>query len=418
MRILLINHYAGSLRHGMEYRPFYLSREWARLGHEVTIAAASFAHVRTEEPVMEGDVTEEEIEGIRYLWFRTPRYHGNGVRRAMNMFAFTRQLARYREMLSERCEGGAVIASSTYPLDAYPGRWIAKRAKARFVFEVHDLWPLTLIELGGMSRFHPFIVLLQRAETYAYRHADCVVSMLPDAEGHMRSHGLEAGKFYHVPNGIDATEWSDGEDDIPLEHREVVAAARHKGHMVAMYAGAHGIANALECLIHAAAKLKDLPVTVVLVGKGPDKPALQQLARDLGLTNVLFLPSVKKSSIPALLRTADFLIISMQRCSLYRFGISPNKLFDYMMAGKPIIQAAEASNDLVTDSGCGITIPPSDPQAMANAVRRLMALNDAERTGMGMKGNAYVNSRHTYPVLAKTFLKLLGATDPCTTKSN
>ena len=188
--------------------------------------------------------------------------------------------------------------------------------------------------------------------------------------------------------------------------------------MVAMYAGAHGIANALECLIHAAAKLKDLPVTVVLVGKGPDKPALQQLARDLGLTNVLFLPSVKKSSIPALLRTADFLIISMQRCSLYRFGISPNKLFDYMMAGKPIIQAAEASNDLVTDSGCGITIPPSDPQAMANAVRRLMALNDAERTGMGMNGNAYVNSRHTYPVLAKTFLKLLGTTDPCTTKSN
>src|SRR5690606_27750505 len=92
MKILLINHYAGSLRHGMEYRPFYLSREWVRLGHEVTIAAATNAHVRTVPPAANGDVTEEEIDGVRYLWFNTPGYQGNGVRRAINMFAFTGQL--------------------------------------------------------------------------------------------------------------------------------------------------------------------------------------------------------------------------------------------------------------------------------------------------------------------------------------
>lgn len=416
MKILLINHYAGSLRHGMEYRPFYLSREWVRLGHEVTIAAATNAHVRTVAPAASGDVTEEEIDGVRYLWFNTPGYQGNGVRRAINMFAFTRQLARHRRMLAERCEGGAVIASSTYPLDAYPGNRIAQQANARFVFEVHDLWPLTLIELGGMSRFHPFIALLQHAENFAYRKADAVVSMLPNAEVHMRSHGLEAGKFVHIPNGIDVGEWSSGGCDIPAEHQEVLNAARRKGHAVAIYAGAHGVANALECLIHAAAELREEPLTIALVGKGPDRPALQQLAGQLGLKNVVFLPSVKKNAIPALLRTADFLVISMQRCSLYRFGISPNKLFDYMMSGKPVVQAAEAANDMVTDSGCGITLPPGDPGALAAAIRQLMALSETERAEMGRRGQAYVASRHAYPVLAEQFLQVLGAKQPCMAK--
>ena len=409
MKILLINHYAGSIRHGMEYRPFYLCREWVRLGHEVTIAAATRAHVRTESPEAIGDVSEEQIEGIRYLWFRTPGYHGNGVRRAMNMFAFTFQLARYQRLLAASCEGGAVIASSTYPLDAYPGWQIARRARARFVFEVHDLWPLTLIELGGMSRFHPFIMLLQRAENFAYQKANAVVSILPNAEGHMRSQGLAPGKFVPIPNGIDSDEWTANEMDIPAEHRAVIDAARKKGHSVLMYAGAHGVANALDYILRAAEQLRDQPVTLVLVGKGPDKVALQELSSRLGLENVVFLPSVSKNSIPALLHTADFLIISMQRCSLYRFGISPNKLFDYMASGRPIIQAAEAANDLVTESGCGLTIPPADPDAIAMAIRRMLLLSDAERTEMGMRGRAYVLSRHTYPVLANQFLQVLGA---------
>src|SRR5437588_776240 len=106
MDILLINHYAGSLRHGMEYRPFYLGREWTRMGHRVTIAAASCSHVRTVPAVMDGAVREESIEGLRYLWFKTPEYAGNGARRALNMLAFVGQLFRYRDRLAETCRRG------------------------------------------------------------------------------------------------------------------------------------------------------------------------------------------------------------------------------------------------------------------------------------------------------------------------
>ena len=393
----------------MEYRPFYLSREWVRLGHNVTIAAASCSHLRTVAPAIKGDVTEEEIEGVRYLWFRTPGYRGNGLKRAANMFAFTGQLIRHRSLLASGCREGAVIASSTYPLDAFPGRRIARSAKARFIFEVHDLWPLSPIELGGMSPAHPFIALMQRAENFAYRHADTVVSLLPKAEAHMRRHGMAAGKFVHIPNGVDSSEWLTGCSELPAEYQCAFDAARRKGHTTVVYAGAHGVANAMGTILRAAELLRERPVTIILVGQGPEKPALERQAAESLLTNLVFLPAVKKTAIPTLLRAADLLVVSMQRCSLYRFGISLNKLNDYMMAGRPIIQAADAANDMVAESGCGVTVPPEDPRAIADAVIRLMELSDAERTEMGARGHSYVLGRHDYRVLAKQFLEVLGA---------
>lgn len=409
MNILLINHYAGSLRHGMEYRPFYLAREWVRLGHAVTIAAASCSHVRTIAPQTNGSITEEEIDGIRYLWFRTPGYRHNGAKRAINMLAFTARLLRHRKRLESYCRSGAVIASSTYPLDAFPAHRIAGAAGARFIFEVHDLWPLSPIELGGMSPRHPFIILLQRAENFAYEHANKVVSILPKAEQHMLRHGLRPGKFVHIPNGIDASEWLTGGDRLPPDHQRAFDLARRNGHSVVLYAGAHGVANALDSVLGAAQVLQTSPVTIFLVGQGPEKPRLERLASERGLANVVFLDAVRKSAMPALLAAADILLITLQRSSLFRFGISPNKLIDYMMAGKPIIQAIDAGNDMVSDCRCGISVPPENPTAMADAIVHLAALTQDDRGAMGDRAKAYVLAHHDYPALARRFLDVLGS---------
>ena len=406
MNILLINHYAGSLIHGMEFRPFYLSREWVRRGHNVTIAAASSSHVRTTPPAVNGDITEEEIEGVKYLWFRTPLYEGNGIKRAVNMLSFTAQLMRNRDLLSIRCRDGAVIASSTYPLDVFPAKRIARSGNAKLVFEVHDLWPLSPIELGGMPRWHPFIALLQIAENFAYKHSDVVVSLLPYAEAHMRRHGLAKGKFVHIPNGIDSSEWAD-HTLLPQEHQAVFDAASDRGHSTVVYAGAHGVANALDSIIQAANLLRELPVTTILVGQGPEKPRLERMVFEMGLTNVFFLPPVKKSVIPAILHSAGLLIIGGQPCSLYRFGISPNKLIDYMMAGRPIIQAIAAGNDMVNEARCGVSVEPGNPEAIAGAVLTLAALPQFEREAMGARGKAYVLKSHDYGMLGARFLQVL-----------
>src|SRR4051812_28023701 len=122
MNILIINHYAGSTSYGMEYRPYYLAKEWTGLGHRVTIVASSFSHLRVVPPSIRGDYTSEDHGGIHYVWLRTPGYRGNGIRRVLNIGAFVLQLLRYQARIISDAEPDLVIASSTYPLDNYPAR--------------------------------------------------------------------------------------------------------------------------------------------------------------------------------------------------------------------------------------------------------------------------------------------------------
>ncbi len=186
LRILLVNHYAGSLRHGMEFRPYYLAREWLKLGHEVLIVAASQSHLRNVAPRCDGGSARERIDGIDYLWLRTPAYRGNGVGRVLNIAVFCLRLAMHARRLARVFRPDVVIASSTYPMDIWPARRIARAARAKLVHEIHDLWPLSPVELGGMSPRHPFIRVCQAAEDAACRDADVVVSMLPCVREHLR----------------------------------------------------------------------------------------------------------------------------------------------------------------------------------------------------------------------------------------
>ena len=407
MNILLINHYAGSKRHGMEYRPYYMAREWQRMGHRVRIVAASNSHVRSVTPQVEGSLQREDIDGIEYFWIRTPSYQGNGVWRAFNMLTFVSGLYRHGSELTAQFRPDSVIASSTYPLDVYPAHRIARRSGAKLIFEVHDLWPLSPMELGGMSRWHPFIVAMQFAENFACRNCDALVSMLPKAEGHLRAHGLAAGKFQYIPNGIDASEWTTQLEALSNEVRAKLEFLKASGRFLVSYAGAHGLANALDALIHAAQLTQDEPISFVLVGQGPEKRHLEELARELRLKNVDFMPPVPKSQIPALLDSFDALFIGLQRQPLFRFGISPNKLMDYMMAGKPIIHSIEAGNDLVAEGGCGISIPPENPVAIADAARAIAAMRVEERQSMGARGKRFVLGNHDYRVLATRFLEAM-----------
>ncbi|MGH8253084.1 MAG: glycosyltransferase family 4 protein, partial [Steroidobacteraceae bacterium] len=268
-----------------------------RAGHTVTIVAASQSHVRNRQPAMEGVFTVELVEGVRFVWCATPRYDGNGFGRVVNIVAFLLRLGQLRRWLD--VEPDVVIASSTYPLDIGPAQRLAQRHAATLIWEVHDLWPLSPIELGGMSRSHPFIRWLQHAEDRACRVSDRVVSMLPMADLHLISRGMDRSKFVHIPNGIDPDEWVEAAAvALPVPHQEVIQKLREAGSKLVCYAGAHGVANALPTLLEAARLCTDDMVTFILVGTGPDKPALRDRAMRDGLRNVVFLDPVPKASIP------------------------------------------------------------------------------------------------------------------------
>lgn len=406
MNILLINHYAGSLRHGMEYRPFYLAREWVRLGHTVRIIASDQSHVRSQAPQLAGrSQLDETIDGVQYRWIATPAYRGNGAARVLNMAAFVARLCAQSNALARDFQADVVIASSTYPLDIWPAHRIARRCGARLLFELHDLWPLAPMELGGYSRWHPFIMVMQAAENFACRHADAIVSILPKVREHLEAHGMAPHKLHIVPNGADPAEWAGAPGALPGPTGAALAALRRQGKFIVGFAGAHGLANSLDTLLDAARLVDDPRIAFVLVGGGTEKEKLMHSALALELRNVYFFDPVPKDQIRALLECFDVAYIGLQRQSVFRFGISPNKLVDYMMAGRPILQAIEAGNDPVAEARCGLTVAAQDPQAVARGVLAMFTLDAGEREAAGQRGRAYAMANLSYPVLGRQFLQ-------------
>ena len=389
----------------MEFRPYYMAREWLRAGHQVLILAASHSHVRSSQPQAGG----QTIDGISYVWYGTPAYAGNGFGRVRNIWSFCRQVWNDAEALADSFKPDAVIASSTYPMDIWPARRIAKLSNAKLVYEVHDLWPLSPIELSGMSPRHPFAMLCQKAENLAYRDADAVISMLPKVHGHMAAHGLDLRKLSIVPNGISLDEWQGETEAVNPDLAAHLAVLRASGRLVLGYAGSHGLPNALDVLLDAANQLMTTPegrtIAVVMVGNGHEKARLAERVRSEGLSNVSLFEPIPKGQIPALLSQFDIAYIGWQRTPIYRFGIAPNKLMDYMMAQRPVLHSVQAGNDPVAEAGAGLTVAPEDAAAVARGAFALAALSADERAAMGARGRAFVLAHHSYPVLAARFIE-------------
>lgn len=406
MNILIINHYAGTPTLGMEYRPYYLAREWAKQGHSTTIIASSFSHVRTLQPKVDKQITYQNIDGINYVWIKTNSYNGNGIGRVLNIFSFVLKLVIFKKSITKVFKPDVIIASSTYPLDIIPAKAIAKKFNVKLIFELHDLWPLSPMMLGGMSAYHPFIMLMQWAENYTFKSCHKAISILPNTLEHMLAHGLTAEKFYHVPNGIVLDDW---QHPNPLDEdiKKQLIQLKQTNKTLIGYVGTHGVANALHSLIEAAQSDLNSNNIYILIGKGAEKNTLIHFCKANAITNVLFFDSIDKRSIPELLSFFDILYIGLQNQPLFRFGISPNKLFDYMMAGKPIVLSLESGSDIIKQANCGIICKAENSIEISKAIQTLVQMTKEERENLGRNGYTFVNKYHTFENLANDFLQII-----------
>ena len=184
-----------------------------------------------------------------------------------------------------------------------------------------------------------------------------------------------------------------------------IAQERARRRFLVGFAGSITVSNALETLLDAALLLSTAGVSFLIAGDGPRTNTLRERAAELGLDNFHMLGRLPKSAVQKFLAQTDALAIILRNSPLYRFGTSLNKLFDYMLAAKPILQASNASNDLVREAGCGYTVAAEDPAAFADAVLRLRALPADERRRLGENGRRYVIKHHDYRVLARRFLE-------------
>lgn len=403
--IWFVNQYAGSAIHGMEFRHYELGRQLIALGNRVVVISGSYSHLFTTQPKTSSTYQLEDVGGLTYCWVKVPAYRrAISLGRVLSMLLFAARLYRLPIRLLPAPDVIVVSSPSLFPI--VPAERWAHRWRARLVFEVRDIWPLTLQELGGLSRRHPLVGFMRWFERRAYRVADAVVSVLPAAEPHLVSSGMAPSKLSLIPNGVNPDALTDPERPVPPQ---VQAAGPGHGFIVG-FVGTLGSANSLGALIDAARLLTDDGIGFVLVGHGSDEKRLRDMAA--GLSNVVFVGPVDKRDVPATLRCFDVCYVGYHASPLYRFGISPNKVFDYMAAGRPIVLAAAAANDPVGDAACGLTVEPDNPAALAEAIRSLQAMPPAERARLGANGREFVEREHSYAILARRYLPVLRGIDP------
>ena len=399
--IWIINQYASTPETGMGGRHYYLAKELAKQGHKVYLIAAGFTHLLRQPLILENDFTVQPIcENFDFVWVKMAEYpDAHDKKRVLNWFKFTWKLLKLPKIIADKPD--AILVSSPAPFMFLGAQRLAKKFKAKLAFEVRDIWPLTLVELGGYSPKHPFIRLMQWLEDKAYRDSDVVLSNLPNSVVHMVERGMNPNKFTWIPNGFDMAELENAQ---PLNENAVSALPKDK--FIVGYTGTLGVANALDTLIEAAEGLKDeTDIAFVLVGGGKEKPGLVEKAK--GLKNVIFIDPIPKQQIQSMLSEFDVCYIGCQDVSLYRFGTAPNKIPEYMFSAKPILQSCNDGYDYIKYAKCGESVKSQNPQAIADAVLQLKALTPEERQKMGENGRAYALANHDYAKLAQKLAQVL-----------
>ena len=391
-RVWIINHFAVPPGESGGTRHFSLARELQKHGFSPTIiAAASHYQTGKPRPLPEGvNAHPQTIQGVNFLWLRARVLGKTSLRRLLAMFSFawdilTNQPRRHLEAPD------IIFASSPDLFTAAAACFLARYLRVPFVLEVRDLWPDSLIELTNHSPFNPVILLMRLLERYVYARADRIITLLSDATPYFVSRGARAEQVVVIPNGVDAALLA----APPAFEREADAP------FTIVYAGAHGVPNQLDTLLSAAIALKHAPVRFVFIGDGICKAALMARAEAENLTNVLFVPPVAKSEIAAKLAKADAFHLEFKDAALYRFGVSPNKLYDYLLAARPVLYGANVPTNPVALAEAGMALPPGDSAALAAAIETLRAMPTPARAAMGERGRAYVLAHHDFTVLGK-----------------
>ena len=404
MNILIINHYAGSPDMGMEFRPYYFAKEWTAMGHKVSIISANFSHLRRKNPAVTKNFQKDSVDNIDYYWIKTGQYESNGLKRAITIFQFVFKLWTHPQKIVNEIKPDIVICSSTCPIDTFVGQKIRKKStkKVLLVHEIHDMWPLTPIELGGMSPRNPFIKIMQWGEDSFCKNADVIVSLLPNAKDYLVAHGMEKHKYNVITNGVVLEEWNNPVhlDEKLIRHFHEI---KKKNLLSICFCGSIHKSAALECLIDAIASKTGVALT--LIGPGLDKKELQKKAAAYK-DRIFFFDAIPKKSIPSIFQYIDIFFVGSQNYSLNRFGMCMNKVFDAMMGGKPILYAVNAPNNYIDEFECGVTVNPENKESIIMGIQKLEEMSEDERILMGQRGRMAAMEHFDYRELAKKFLQI------------
>ena len=379
-------------------RVFQTMREMVKLGNKVIIFTSSV------DPYAELDTNtsftvSRTFEGVKFWLLSGIKYASSiSLLRIISWIHF--ELVLFRDYAKEKTIPDIVIVSSPSILTIFNGLYLKRKYKAKLIFEVRDIWPLTLIEDAGMSRWNPLILIMGQIERLAYKYSNGILGTMPNLKQHVcKILGYNKNVGF-APMGVS------NENLVPKAFLEESYIKKYipKDKFLIIYAGTIGVANALETLFKCAQILEpETDIHFLLVGDGP---LLKQYKKKYAeSTNITFAPKIKKSQVHSLLLYADVLYFSVANSEVWQYGQSLNKLIDYMKASKPIIASFSGFPSMLNESGCGVFVPSGNAELLREEIDNMRSLPMSSRIRMGEKGKQWLLENRNYSTIAQNLLK-------------
>lgn len=396
-KIWIFNHYATKPDEP-KTRAYDMGKELIKRGHKVTVFASSFSHYKLEEKYLQKgeEFRTENCDGIRFIWIKTFPYKKNNWRRALNMLSFAWQAFRLGKEIKEKPD--LIIGTSVHPLAALSAYFVARSKKSRFFFEITDLWPQSIIDIGFFSKINPIILILRAIEKFLFRKAEKIIIIPPHIDKYIISKGVAKEKIVWIPNGLDLSFYQNMKD----------YDGGKPGEIVCMYSGIFSKYAGLGTILKAAKILQDKGrknIKFVLLGAGSEKPKLLEMAKQFSLQNLEFCDMVPRTEVLKVYEKAD-VFISIIKDMVFSGGISSKKLNDYLASGRPIIFAVSSKNNPVEEAKAGITVSPEDPQALAEATEKILSFTPGERVKMAKNAKDYAKNHLDIKILVEKLEKL------------
>lgn len=381
-------------------RGWFLVYEMRRVGHQVVVITSDSNNL-VDVPVLQDDVTMMDVDGVAIVWLKTMKYSvAQSLRRVASWIDFEWNLLRLNKKNFPRPD--VIIVSSLSLLTILNGLILKFKYKCRLVFEVRDIWPLTIIEEGGFSERNIFVRGLSWLEHLAYKRSDVIVGTMPNLAEHVRREiGFDRPVFC-IPMGVS----QDHLTEVRALPGEYVSRYLSSGKFKVVHAGTIGITNALDVFFKAAQSMRDCPdIEFVIIGDGALRESYEVSYGNL--PNLIFAPKVPRDMVQSALAKADLLFFSVHDSKVWDYGQSLNKIIDYMLAAKPIVASYSGYPSMINESACGVFVPANDVNALVTAVLDMKSKSDVERSRIGMLGREWLLENRNYRKLAADYLSII-----------
>tara|TARA_R110002049_G_scaffold116881_1_gene269716 strand:- start:3438 stop:4649 length:1212 start_codon:yes stop_codon:yes gene_type:complete len=395
--IWIINQYLTTPElNGDGYRHYYLAKEFEKNGFDTTLITSSFSHVPGKDvsfkgffKIFDNDIRTLVIKGNRFT-------NSKGAYRILSWLVFCGLLFFIPKKKLPKPDYIVVSSMSLLPILNVLYYFKKNYPDAKFILEIRDIWPLTIVELGGYSKKNIFVKFLAWVEKLGYSRADHIVSVLKNADLHIgKILGHKNFNYSWISNGYNLANLK-----TEKQNNSYLINSVPKNKFIIGYAGTLGKANAMDYIIEA---MKYMPnnVCLCILGGGNEKENLMKMATS---NNIIFMDKIPKNQVSTFLEACDLLYIGWHNSKIYNYGTSAQKTFDYMFASKPILMSGEFLDNPITMGKCGFVIPAENCEQIREALISISLMDKAELELLGITGKKYLLDNFTYDKLAQKYI--------------